>query len=155
MIRGGHQKRKSAKTPGCKKWPFSNKRKLLRVWRSGQGQRVKPEDNRAETASQKSAESHEGKWCQWTKLQEEEREEEPSVVLRRRRTRTPNAGSGTSFCREAEPEVGRRSPTSAGSTSLSLCRRSVSLFRKREFLLLPDIISFPSEYRTEALLNRI
>lgn len=49
----------------------------------------------------------------------------------------------------------RCSPTSAGSTNLSLRQRNISLFQKREFLLLPDIISFPSEYRTEALLNRI
>lgn len=46
-------------------------------------------------------------------------------------------------------------PASAGSTNLSLCWRNISLFQKREFLLVPDIISSLSEYRIDALLNRI
>lgn len=53
----GDQKRKCAKTPSCKKMCVSKKRKFITVWRSGQGQRIKAEETRKETAYEKSAEA--------------------------------------------------------------------------------------------------
>lgn len=84
---------------------------------------------------------------------ENKKEEEPSIVLRRR-------GNGmlkqvAVGAAEQSKSRDRFSPSSAGSTNLSLCWRNISLFQKREFLLVPDIISSLSEYRIDLLLNRI
>jgi len=93
-----------------------------------------------------NTESWEGNWCPSAKLHNKtERGEEPSVVLRRRRKGMQRERSRMSNWTEQDHERDRCSPTSACSTNLSLCQRNISLFRKREFILVPGIISFPSE----------
>lgn len=114
------------------------------AWRSGQGQRVKPEYKRGEMALWKPTESWEGNWCPSAKLYNKtEREEEPNVVLRRRRKGMQRERSRMSCWAEKDHERDRCSPTSACSTNLSLCQRNISLFRKREFILVPGIIFLP------------
>lgn len=151
VIKEGDQKRKSAKTPRSKKWPFSNKRK-----HSGLKVRSRPKTKtrrHQESENQQIAGRESGANGQSYKK------------MRGKRNQVWCWGEGEMGCRkqaevksfwtEQELEKDRCSPTSACSTNLSLCRRNISLFQKREFLLVPDIISFPSEYRIEALLNRI